>query len=247
MHEKPKPDFESRPTPSPGLLPTSTPPPPPKPGPTFTQKWNESIDPIYADYIGLLLCFVTGLCDSSAYNAWTCFLAMQTGTSPPCPCIQIRMHTPYTYTTPVQKQKHNANTRWLRQYNLPRPRGLLPALQQTMGLAQISNLHNLLLYRRLHLQQHHASRGPATPRHSLPLVPRSSPPHHNIRGIITSKPHPARHRPNRIPNRRSTLPRTHPHRPTSLPIRRLDHRDEGAGVQRDSLRRPDKCVFRPRE
>lgn len=48
---------------------------------SFVSRWNESISPVYADYIGLVLCFVTGLCDSSAYNAWTCFLAMQTGMS----------------------------------------------------------------------------------------------------------------------------------------------------------------------
>lgn len=47
---------------------------------SFTQRWAQTIDPKYADLICLLLCFVTGLCDSASYNAWTCFLAMQTGT-----------------------------------------------------------------------------------------------------------------------------------------------------------------------
>lgn len=59
------------------------------PGPTPANPkpslWSQSINPKYADLIALLLCFVTGLCDSSAYNAWTCFLAMQTGTSPLSP------------------------------------------------------------------------------------------------------------------------------------------------------------------
>lgn len=98
MHEKPKSDLESQPAPtfSPGALPPRGPTKPT----TLAQKWNESIDPIYADYIGLLLCFVTGLCDSSAYNAWTCFLAMQTGTPPPC--IQMR----YKYASKAQR---NAN------------------------------------------------------------------------------------------------------------------------------------------
>lgn len=55
------------------------------PGPTPANPkpslWSQSINPKHADLIALLLCFVTGLCDSSAYNAWTCFLAMQTGIS----------------------------------------------------------------------------------------------------------------------------------------------------------------------
>ncbi|KAF7170398.1 hypothetical protein CNMCM5623_002872 [Aspergillus felis] len=46
---------------------------------TFAQRWSQSVDPTYADLICLLLALNTGLCDSSAYNAWSCFLAMQTG------------------------------------------------------------------------------------------------------------------------------------------------------------------------
>ncbi|KAL4920509.1 hypothetical protein BDW62DRAFT_176634 [Aspergillus aurantiobrunneus] len=40
---------------------------------------SQSVSPKYADLICLILCFITGLCDSAAYNAWSCFLAMQTG------------------------------------------------------------------------------------------------------------------------------------------------------------------------
>ncbi|PYH95577.1 hypothetical protein BO71DRAFT_428965, partial [Aspergillus ellipticus CBS 707.79] len=39
---------------------------------------RQTIDSNYADLICIILCFVTGLCDSSAFNAWSCFLAMQT-------------------------------------------------------------------------------------------------------------------------------------------------------------------------
>ncbi|KAE8145523.1 hypothetical protein BDV25DRAFT_164484 [Aspergillus avenaceus] len=46
---------------------------------SFSQWWKKSIDTKYTDFVCLLLCFTTGLCDSSAYNAWSCFLAMQTG------------------------------------------------------------------------------------------------------------------------------------------------------------------------
>lgn len=33
----------------------------------------------HADIPIILCCLVSGLCDSSAYNAWTCFVSMQTG------------------------------------------------------------------------------------------------------------------------------------------------------------------------
>lgn len=42
-------------------------------------RWNETIDGRHTDLICLGLSLITGLCDSSAYNAWSCFLAMQTG------------------------------------------------------------------------------------------------------------------------------------------------------------------------
>lgn len=50
---------------------------------TITRRWIQNLDPTHADLVCLLLCFLTGLCDSSAYNAWSCFLGMQTGTTPP--------------------------------------------------------------------------------------------------------------------------------------------------------------------
>jgi hypothetical protein len=43
------------------------------------QKWGQTLSTTHADLVCLLLCFLTGLCDSSAYNAWSCFLGMQTG------------------------------------------------------------------------------------------------------------------------------------------------------------------------
>ncbi|KAJ5895015.1 hypothetical protein N7495_006706 [Penicillium taxi] len=45
----------------------------------LTRRWKQTVDPAYADLVCILLCFLTGLCDSSAYNAWSCFLGMQTG------------------------------------------------------------------------------------------------------------------------------------------------------------------------
>lgn len=84
------------------------------PGPTPTNPkpslWSQSINPKHADLIALLLCFVTGLCDSSAYNAWTCFLAMQTGTPlftlPP----QIVDTHDYPYTGDTDKEKETQSS-----------------------------------------------------------------------------------------------------------------------------------------
>ncbi|KAL4943604.1 hypothetical protein BDV06DRAFT_189497 [Aspergillus oleicola] len=50
-----------------------------KPAKTVTSRWTQSISPQYTDLVCLVCCFITGLCDSAAYNAWSCFLAMQTG------------------------------------------------------------------------------------------------------------------------------------------------------------------------
>ncbi|KAE8350675.1 hypothetical protein BDV28DRAFT_159397 [Aspergillus coremiiformis] len=64
--------------PSPGNLPDLEAHQPPTAS-SFSAWWTQSVDVKYTDLICLLLCFTTGLCDSSAYNAWSCFLAMQTG------------------------------------------------------------------------------------------------------------------------------------------------------------------------
>ena len=39
----------------------------------------------HADIPIIACCLVSGLCDSSAYNAWSCFVSMQTGSSSPPP------------------------------------------------------------------------------------------------------------------------------------------------------------------
>jgi hypothetical protein len=46
---------------------------------SLTQRWKQNLSPTHADLVCLMLTFLTGLCDSSAYNAWSCFLGMQTG------------------------------------------------------------------------------------------------------------------------------------------------------------------------
>ncbi|KAJ5457849.1 hypothetical protein N7475_009237 [Penicillium sp. IBT 31633x] len=66
--EVPAPDLEA-----------SSPSVPVKHESSISQRWKQNLTPTHADLICLLLCFLTGLCDSSAYNAWSCFLGMQTG------------------------------------------------------------------------------------------------------------------------------------------------------------------------
>ncbi|KAK0110054.1 hypothetical protein ONS95_002714 [Cadophora gregata] len=43
------------------------------------QYFNREIAIEYADIPIIACCLVSGLCDSSAYNAWSCFVSMQTG------------------------------------------------------------------------------------------------------------------------------------------------------------------------
>ncbi|CAG7933527.1 unnamed protein product [Penicillium olsonii] len=47
--------------------------------PNIARRWKEPVSAAHTDLICLLLFFLTGLCDSSAYNGWSCFLGMQTG------------------------------------------------------------------------------------------------------------------------------------------------------------------------
>ncbi|KAK0385373.1 hypothetical protein NLU13_7849 [Sarocladium strictum] len=44
-----------------------------------TKKGPKNIDLRHADLVFLLCYFVSGILDSSSYNAWTCFVSMQTG------------------------------------------------------------------------------------------------------------------------------------------------------------------------
>lgn len=71
-------------------LPTTESPLPPngveKVPPPKKNYWNQSLAHLrteisvdHADIPIIVCCLVSGLCDSSAYNAWNCFVAMQTG------------------------------------------------------------------------------------------------------------------------------------------------------------------------
>ena len=43
--------------------------------------WRQDIRIKHSDIILLMCSFLSGLCDSGAFNAWSCFVCMQTGTS----------------------------------------------------------------------------------------------------------------------------------------------------------------------
>jgi hypothetical protein len=71
-------------------LPTTESPSPPngvkKVPPLKKNYWHESLAHLrteisieHADIPIIACCLVSGLCDSSAYNAWNCFVSMQTG------------------------------------------------------------------------------------------------------------------------------------------------------------------------
>jgi hypothetical protein len=75
-------------------LPTTESPSPPnsvkKDPPPKKNYWHQSLAHLrteisidHADIPIIACCLVSGLCDSSAYNAWTCFVSMQTGESSP--------------------------------------------------------------------------------------------------------------------------------------------------------------------
>jgi hypothetical protein len=89
MAETPEPAMPTAPE-SEKTLPTIEPlrptrePPPKQPGPVSRTKsalqyLQAEISLKHADIPIIACCFVSGLCDSSAYNAWTCFVSMQTG------------------------------------------------------------------------------------------------------------------------------------------------------------------------
>lgn len=56
---------------------------PPSAALRFWSHVQTDISPKHADIPVIICCFVSGLCDSATYNAWTCFVSMQTGKAHP--------------------------------------------------------------------------------------------------------------------------------------------------------------------
>lgn len=63
------------------------------------QRLQSHVDLEYADTIFLICYFLSGICDSSAYRAWGCFVSMQTGNIHPHPQI------PPLYTHPPTNEE----------------------------------------------------------------------------------------------------------------------------------------------
>lgn len=116
------------------------------------QRLQSHVDLEYADTIFLICYFLSGICDSSAYRAWGCFVSMQTGiihiyTKPP---------TPKPQTPPTNKPVH-------RKHRLPRPRRLRPNPNPPIliRLVKIPRLNHLLLSRQFHLHLYNPPPRPA--------------------------------------------------------------------------------------
>jgi len=45
----------------------------------IAQWFKETLDTNHADLVLIICSLITGLSDGSAYNAWSCFISMQTG------------------------------------------------------------------------------------------------------------------------------------------------------------------------
>ena len=107
----------------------------------------------HADIPIIACCLVSGLCDSSAYNAWTCFVSMQTGKEifHPSSIAQI------------------ANSKF-RKHHLPCPRRLRAACRPPLWLGKVPHLHIFLPTGLLHLREHSTHKSQST-RHPGRILP----------------------------------------------------------------------------
>lgn len=119
----------------------------------------------HADVPIIACCYVSGLCDSSSFNAWGCFVSMQTGTSLFSPFAAER-----TTTDCVP-----------RKYHLPRPQCLQPTSRRPLQLGQIPHRHRMLLPRILRLLQY-ATHTPQSTRQPRCILPRPKQLHNCGRG-----------------------------------------------------------------
>lgn len=78
-------------------------PPPDAPTPNkagFLTSLRDDIDPEHSDAPVLACCFVSGLCDSVAFNASNVFVSMQTGKPPPLG-LSLSLFLPLSRTWPT--------------------------------------------------------------------------------------------------------------------------------------------------
>ncbi len=53
----------------------------------YSKYLTRKVSKNHSDIPMILCCLVSGLCDSSSYNAWSCFVSMQTGDFPHILCL----------------------------------------------------------------------------------------------------------------------------------------------------------------
>lgn len=123
------------------MMPQQEPKAAPKAG--LMTRLREEINPVHSDLPVLATCFVSGICDSVAFNASSVFVSMQTGKSPsrlPLDPLVSECHR----LVPTDMSS--------RQHHLPRSWHSKPPLRCRNPLAQGARLHRLLLGGMLLLQ-----------------------------------------------------------------------------------------------
>ena len=199
---------------------------------------NEDVSTSHADILMLTCCLVSGLVDSTIYNAYGTFVSMQTGTSrlpPVSPSFVHALTFVYTsLTRTLQRRKHH----------IPRPRRCHIASpsseSQTLRLGQIPHLAFLLLSRLLVLLSLLTPLWSRPARYSHFLLP---PP-------INPGIHFRRNRSSRgggwglgYHNERNPMEIRDPNRVTLVSVSRTDHRKQSSESKRDSKRGANEYVM----
>ena len=110
----------------------------------------------HTDILLLSCCFVSGLVDSTIYNAYGTFVSMQTGALNP---FLLSLPLQFSNTFSITLNGHP------RQYRLPWSRWRHPPWYvQTIWLGEIPHLHHLLLHGMLLLLAHISFTRPSPPR-----------------------------------------------------------------------------------
>ena len=130
---------------------------PPNPKPTtisgLKKHFSVEVTTAHGDVLLLICCIISGLVDSTIYNAYGTFVSMQTVFT------LLFLHLrPFSTLIIVSRPAHRFLQSLLGQYNLPRPRRRhSPSHLETLRLGQILSIHRNLLSRLLLLQPHFPS------------------------------------------------------------------------------------------
>jgi hypothetical protein len=120
------------------------------PPPNATGSWQRTktyltadVSTRWADLVLMVCFFISGLVDSGAYNAYSCFVSMQVSRS-------LHVHSAINGVDPFHLQKKPSLTHPLdRQHYLPRPRSELPPRRHARSsLDEIAHSNHILPLRR---------------------------------------------------------------------------------------------------